>query len=119
VAAQFTASYRFLPPRSAFCIAMPASAETRRPDAYHPQNGPLINKQRRREGASFTGKHTMSLTARRPAPIGIRAYTGQRCPQTGVWRRECHPTTTVSIIMGTKMPAFEGRIISWVLIRYA
>lgn len=53
------------------------------------------------------------------APIGTRAKTGEICPESGVWRADATPSTTAPIAKGNRMPPYNGRAVSWVLIAYA
>jgi hypothetical protein len=54
------------------------------------------------------------------APIGTRAKTGTRCPESGVWKVD-HPvdTTTAPIAKGNTMPPYKGRAVTWILIQHA
>jgi len=52
-------------------------------------------------------------------PIGTTAHTGERCPESGVWKVEGTPTTTAPIAEGNIMPPYGGRAVIWRLIQYA
>ena len=52
-------------------------------------------------------------------PIGTRARTGQRCPESGVWQVVGYPTTTAPIAKGNVMPPYAGAAVTWELINYA
>lgn len=58
-------------------------------------------------------------TATSKAPIGTKARTGEICPESGVWRVEGQPSTTAPIAKGNRMPPYDGRAVTWVLIQYA
>jgi len=62
----------------------------------------------------------MSTTAfKNKAPIGTRAKTGEKCPESGVWKSEDYPSTTAPIAKGNTMPPHNGKAVTWVLIQYA
>ena len=52
-------------------------------------------------------------------PIGTTATTGQKCPESGVWRVTSTPSTTAPIAKGNRMPPYKGKAVTWKLIRYA
>ncbi len=53
-------------------------------------------------------------------PIGTRARTGERCPESGVWKVDDHfASTTAPIAKGNVMPPYSGRAVTWMLIQYA
>jgi len=52
-------------------------------------------------------------------PIGTIAHTGQRCPESGVWKSQTFPSTTAPISEGNIMPPYRGASANWVLIQYA
>ena len=52
-------------------------------------------------------------------PIGTKVRTGQRCPESGVWRVEGFPTTTAPIAINNVMPPYAGSAVTWILVRYA
>lgn len=52
-------------------------------------------------------------------PIGTRARTGERCPESGVWKVVGSPSTTAPIAEGNVMPPYGGQGVTWELIRYA
>jgi hypothetical protein len=58
-------------------------------------------------------------TVRSRKPIGTTARTGERCPESGVWESQDHPSTTAPIAEGNVMPPHGGRSVTWKLIRYA
>ena len=59
------------------------------------------------------------MTMHAKCPIGTRAHTGERCPESGVWKVDGHPTTTAPIAKGNVMPPYSGRAVAWILIQYA
>lgn len=52
-------------------------------------------------------------------PIGTQASTGQRCPESGVWKVIGTPTTTAPIAKGNVMPPYNNSAVTWQLIQYA
>ena len=61
----------------------------------------------------------MSTTAIKRAPLGTRAHTGETCPESGVWKVEGSPSTTAPIAKGNRMPPYDGKAVTWILIQYA
>jgi len=51
--------------------------------------------------------------------IGTTASTGEICPESGVWEVVGSPTTTAPIAKGNRMPPYQGKAVTWRLIRYA
>ena len=51
--------------------------------------------------------------------IGTTARTGERCPESGVWKVVGTPSTTAPIARGNKMPPYNGKAVTWELIRLA
>lgn len=52
-------------------------------------------------------------------PLGTIASTGQRCPESGDWQSQDHPSTMAPIAEGNVMPPHNGRGVNWKLVRYA
>jgi hypothetical protein len=52
-------------------------------------------------------------------PIGTTARTGERCPESGVWKSQDVNSTTAPIAKGNVMPPHGGRAVTWKLIQYA
>jgi hypothetical protein len=52
-------------------------------------------------------------------PIGTTASTGQKCPESGVWKVVGSPTTTAPIATGNTMPPYANKAVTWKLIQYA
>lgn len=50
---------------------------------------------------------------------GATATTGQRCPESGVWKVEGTPSTTAPIAKGNVMPPYGGKSVTWKLIQLA
>ena len=67
------------------------------------------------------GRDDAATTGSRPSgrPVGIKARTGQRCPESGVWRVENYPSATAPITMDDAMPHHAGQTVTWVLVQYA
>ncbi|WP_220433073.1 hypothetical protein, partial [Klebsiella variicola] len=53
------------------------------------------------------------------APIGTTASTGQKCPESGVWKVVGTPSTTAPIAKGNVMPPYAGKAVTWMLTQYA
>lgn len=53
------------------------------------------------------------------SPIGTKSKTGNKCPESGVWKVEGNPSTTAPIAKGNTMPPYDNRAVTWVLIQYA
>ena len=52
-------------------------------------------------------------------PIGTTAKTGEVCPESGVWKVQGTPSTTAPIAKGNRMPPYDNKAVTWVLIQYA
>jgi len=52
-------------------------------------------------------------------PIGTTARTGQKCPESGIWKVVGTPTTTAPIAKGNTMPPYGGNAVTWKLTQYA
>ncbi len=52
-------------------------------------------------------------------PIGTTASTGERCPESGVWKSLDAPSTIAPIAKSNVMPPHNGRAVSWKLTQYA
>jgi len=53
------------------------------------------------------------------APIGTTAKTGEKCPESGVWKVVGNPSTTAPIAKSNRMPTYGGKAVTWQLIQYA
>ena len=53
------------------------------------------------------------------APIGTTAKTGEKCPESGIWKSEDSPSTTAPIAKGNVMPPHNGKAVVWRLIQHA
>lgn len=51
-------------------------------------------------------------------PLGTTAHTGEACPESGVWKPQSG-ATTAPIAKGNRMPPYDGKAVTWVLIQYA
>lgn len=58
----------------------------------------------------------MSITR---SPIGTTARTGQKCPDSGVWKVVGTPTTTAPIAKGNVMPPYRDKAVTWKLTQHA
>ena len=41
------------------------------------------------------------------------------CPESGVWKVVGSPSTTAPIAKGNRLPPYDGKAVTWQLIRYA
>lgn len=57
--------------------------------------------------------------ARARKPLGTTARTGERCPESGVWKSLDTPSTTAPIAEGNVMPPHNGSAVTWKLTAYA
>ncbi len=61
----------------------------------------------------------MFSQTRARAPIGTTARTGQKCPESGVWKVVGTPSTTAPIAKSNIMPPYAGKAVTWKLIQHA
>ena len=52
-------------------------------------------------------------------PIGTTAKTGEKCPESGVWKVTSTPSTTAPIAEGNTMPPYNDAGVTWKLVSYA
>lgn len=52
-------------------------------------------------------------------PLGTKAKTSEKCPESGVWKVVGTPSTTAPIARGNVMPPYDRRAVIWQLIQYA
>ena len=52
-------------------------------------------------------------------PLGTTRKTGEKCPESGVWKVVGWPTTTAPIALGNIFPPYRGAGVSWRLVQYA
>lgn len=50
---------------------------------------------------------------------GRTATTGENCPESGVWKVVGSPSTTAPIAKGNRMPPYDGKAVTWILIQLA
>jgi hypothetical protein len=53
------------------------------------------------------------------APIGTTGKTGEKSPESGVWKSQDTPSTTAPIAKGNVFPPHNGKAVTWKLISYA
>ncbi len=53
------------------------------------------------------------------SPIGTTARTGEKCPESGVWKVVGTPSTTAPIAEGNTMPPYDNKAVTWKLTAYA
>jgi len=51
--------------------------------------------------------------------LGQTASTGQKCPESGIWKVVGIPSTTAPIAKGNTMPPYNGKAVTWTLIQLA
>jgi hypothetical protein len=61
----------------------------------------------------------MSIYTKTRAPIGTTARTGEKCPESGVWKVTSTPSTTAPIAKGNTMPPYANKAVTWKLIQHA
>jgi len=71
------------------------------------------------KGLSLECINLKNLEIMPKSPIGTTASTGQKCPESGVWKVIGSPSTTAPISEGNTMPPYEGKAVTWKLIQYA
>lgn len=52
-------------------------------------------------------------------PLRTTARTGEKCPESGVWKVVGTPSTTAPIAKGNTMPPYRNKAVAWKLIQYA
>lgn len=53
------------------------------------------------------------------SPIGTKGKTGEKCPESGVWKVVGTPTTTAPIAKNNTFPPYGGKAVTWQLNQYA
>jgi hypothetical protein len=59
------------------------------------------------------------MTTLRRVPIGTTARTGEKCPESGIWRVVGSPTTDAPIAKGNTTPPYNNKAVTWKLVQYA
>lgn len=60
------------------------------------------------------------LQTKNRAPLGTKARTGEKCPESGVWKvDDSYESTTAPIAQGNVMPPYRGKAVVRILIRHA
>ena len=52
-------------------------------------------------------------------PLGITIKTGSKCPESGVWKAQSSPSTTIPLAKGNTAPPYNGSAVTWKLQQYA
>lgn len=52
-------------------------------------------------------------------PIGSHQKTGETCKESGVWKADSNPSTTIPLAKGNRFPPYGGVAVNWILIQYA
>lgn len=53
------------------------------------------------------------------SPIGTTGSTGEKCPESGVWKAQSSPSTTIPLSKGETFPPYNNKAVTWKLISYA
>lgn len=53
------------------------------------------------------------------AEVGATARTGEKCPESGVWKALSTPSTTAPIAKNNTMPPYNGQAVTWQLVQKA
>ena len=59
------------------------------------------------------------MTTRSRVPLGTTARTGEKCPESGIWRVVGSPTTDAPIAKGDTMPPYRNKAVVWKLVQHA
>jgi hypothetical protein len=51
--------------------------------------------------------------------VGTTARTGESCPESGIWKVQGNLSTTAPIAKGNKMPPYDGKAVTCVLVELA
>jgi hypothetical protein len=60
-----------------------------------------------------------SYSSTQKVPLGTTRTTGEKCPESGVWKTVDSPSTTGPFAKGNTFPPHNGRSVTWKLIQYA
>jgi len=52
-------------------------------------------------------------------PLGTTRKTGENCPESGVWKAQSSPSTTIPLSKGETFPPYNNQAVIWILISYA
>lgn len=52
-------------------------------------------------------------------PLGTIRKTGQKCPESGIWKVVGTPSTTAPIAKGNVFPPYGNQAVTWKLTQYA
>ncbi|WP_010181003.1 YjzC family protein [Aquimarina agarilytica] len=52
-------------------------------------------------------------------PLGTTRKTGEKCPESGVWKSLSTPSTTIPLSKGEKFPPYNNQGVTWKLTAYA
>jgi len=53
------------------------------------------------------------------SPIGTTRSTGQKCPESGIWKALSSPSTTIPLSKEETFPPYNSKSVTWELIQYA
>ena len=52
-------------------------------------------------------------------PLGTTGKTGEKCPESGIWKSMDSPSTTAPISKNKTFPPHNNKAVKWKLIHYA
>lgn len=52
-------------------------------------------------------------------PLGTTRKTGQICPESGVWKAQSTPSTTIPLSNRERFPPYNDKAVVWKLTAYA
>ncbi len=52
-------------------------------------------------------------------PLGTTRKTGEKCPESGVWKALSNPSTTIPLSSGETFPPYNDKAVTWELKSYA
>ena len=52
-------------------------------------------------------------------PIGTKIRTGEKCPESGIWKSVSNPSTTIPLAKTNTAPPYSGKAVYWKLVQYA
>ena len=82
------------------------------------RNASALAADYRQRMGEIDASHAVSARSARVS-VGTKANTGQRCPQSGVWKVENAPSASMPITVDNVMPPYANRAVTWVLVQYA
>lgn len=59
------------------------------------------------------------MTTRGKVPLGTRQRTGEVCKESGIWKADSYPSTTIPLAKTNIFPPYRGKAVVWILILHA